>query len=58
MNADVVSTVKGIIDLGQQQYNDFIKEQFLKEEKSISEHIERKKLALLSNKKKPRCKQS
>jgi hypothetical protein len=51
MSADVVSTVKGIIDLKQHQYN-FINEQFLKEEKSISEPIKRNKLARLSNKKK------
>jgi hypothetical protein len=38
-----MSTVKGIIDLGQQQYNEYINEQFLKEEKSISEPIKQNK---------------
>jgi hypothetical protein len=51
MGAEVVSTVKGIINLGQQQYNDFINERFLRGEKSISESIKRNKLALFSNQK-------
>jgi hypothetical protein len=55
INADVVSTVKVIINQGQQQYYDFINKQFLKEEKSISEDIKRNKPALFSNKKNPHC---
>jgi hypothetical protein len=36
MGSEDVSTVKDIINLGQQQYNEFINERFLKGEKSIS----------------------
>jgi hypothetical protein len=53
MSTDVVNTIKGIIDLEQQQYTS-IKEEFLMEEKSISEPNKRNKLALLSKKRKLR----
>ena len=51
MSEDIVSTVQGIVNLGQQQYNDFIEERFLKGEKPISNPIKRNKLALFSNQK-------
>ena len=51
MREDAVNTVQGIVNLGQQQYNNFIDERFLKGEKSISEPIKRNKLALFSNQK-------
>jgi hypothetical protein len=52
VNADVVSTVEGIIDLGQQQFDDFFNNQFLEEEMSIPEPIKRNKPALFLNGKK------
>ena len=58
MSKDVVNTVQGIVNLGQQQYNDFIDKRFLKGEKSISEPIKRNKLALFSNQKPRSIKQS
>ena len=58
MSEDAVSTVQGIVNLGQQQYNDFIEERFLKGEKSISEPIKRNKLALFSNQKPRSIKQT
>lgn len=51
MSEDVVTTVRTIAGLGQEQYNNFINERFLKGEKPISEPIRRNKFALFSNQK-------
>ena len=53
MSEDVIDTVRGIVQLGQEQYNKFIEERFLKAEKPVSETIPRNKLALFSNHKLP-----
>ena len=55
---DIVSTVQGIIHLGQQQYNNLIEEHFLKGVKPIPKPIKRNKLAPFSNQKPPSIKQT